>query len=117
ARAVRTPSRFDTDLFSTGTFAGGPNFTSEDLLALELGYRAQPATNFSFSISAFFNIYDDLRTVEASGPLVFPLTVKNGMRGNTYGFEAWGSYALADWWRLKAGVNAIRKELHLVSGS
>jgi iron complex outermembrane receptor protein len=117
ARAVRAPSRFDTDLFSTGTFAGGRNFTSEDVLALELGYRAQPVTDLSFSISTSFNIYDDLRTVEASGPAVFPLVVKNGMRGNTYGIEAWGSYALQDWWRLKAGVNAIRKELHIVAGS
>ena len=117
ARAVRTPSRFDTDLYATGTFAGGPDFTSEDLLALELGYRAQPAADLSFSISTYFNIYDDLRTVEASGPAVFPLVVKNGMRGNTYGVEAWGRYAPRDWLRLKAGVSALRKELHLVSGS
>jgi iron complex outermembrane receptor protein len=117
ARAVRTPSRFDTDLFSTGTFAGGPDFTSEDLLALELGYRVQPVANLSFSISTYFNIYDDLRTVEASGPAVFPLVVKNGMRGNTYGVEAWGSYSLLDSWRLKAGINAIRKELHIIPGS
>jgi iron complex outermembrane receptor protein len=117
ARAVRTSSRFDTDLYATGTFAGGPNFISEDLLALEAGYRAQPAADLSFSISTYFNIYDDLRTVEASGPAVVPLVVKNGMRGNTYGVEAWGRYAPRDWLRLKAGVSAIRKELHLVSGS
>lgn len=117
ARAVRTPSRFDTELFSPATLSGGPGFVSEDLLALELGYRAQPFADFSFSVSAYFNIYDDLRTLEASGPAVFPLVIKNGMRGNTYGVEAWGSYSLWEWWRLKAGVNAIRKELHLVSGS
>jgi iron complex outermembrane receptor protein len=117
ARAVRTPSRFDTELFATGTFAGGPNFTSEDLLALELGYRDQPVTDFSFSVSTYFNIYDDLRTVEASTPVVLPLVVKNGMRGNTYGVEAWGSYSIREWWRLKAGASALRKELHLVAGS
>jgi len=116
ARAVRTPSRFDTDLFAPG-FGGGPDFTSEDLLALEMGYRAQPAADLSFSISTYFNIYDDLRTVEASGPAVVPLVVKNGMRGNTYGVEAWGRYSPRDWLRFKAGVSAIRKELHLVSGS
>lgn len=117
ARAVRTPSRFDTELFATNSFAGGPDFISEDLLAFELGYRGQPLTDVSFSISAYFNIYEDLRTVEATTPTVFPLMVKNGMEGNTYGVEAWGTYAATDWWRLKAGVNAIRKELHLKPGS
>ena len=91
ARAVRTPSRFDTELFATNTFAGGAGFVSEDLLAFELGYRGQPLTDVSFSISAYFNIFEDLRTVEATTPTVFPLVVKNGMEGNTYGIEAWGT--------------------------
>lgn len=117
ARAVRTPSRFDTQLFAPGTLAGGPGFVSEDLLALELGYRAQPFTDFSFSISTYFNIYEDLRTLESSGPAAFPLVIKNGMRGNTYGVEAWASYSILDWWRLKAGINALGKELSLVPGS
>ncbi len=117
ARAVRTPSRFDTELFAPNTLSGGAGFVSEDLLAFELGYRAQPFENFSFSVSTYFNIYDDLRTLEATTPTVLPLVIKNGMRGNTYGVEAWGSYSIREWWRVKAGINAIRKELHLVSGS
>ncbi len=117
ARAVRTPSRFDTELFATTTFAGGAGFASEDLLAFELGYRGQPLSDVSVSVSAFFNIYDDLRTVEATTPTVFPLMVKNGMDGNTYGASAWGTYAATDWWRLKAGANVLRKELHLKPGS
>ncbi len=117
ARAVRTPSRFDTELFATTTFAGGAGFVSEDLLAFELGYRGQPLSDLSVSVSAYFNIYDDLRTVEATTPTVFPLMVKNGMDGNTYGAEAWATYAATDWWRLKAGANVLRKELHLKPGS
>lgn len=117
ARAVRTPSRFDTELFATGTFAGGAGFVSEDLLAFELGYRGQPLTDVSVSVSAYFNIYDDLRTVEATTPTIFPVMVKNGMEGNTYGAETWATYAAADWWRLKAGANVLRKELHLKPGS
>ena len=117
ARAVRTPSRFDTELFATTTFAGGAGFVSEDLLAFELGYRGQPLSDVSVSVSAFFNIYDDLRTVEATTPTVFPLMIKNGMDGNTYGAAAWGTYAATDWWRLKAGANVLRKELHLKPGS
>jgi iron complex outermembrane receptor protein len=117
SRAVRTPSRFDTDLFSAGVFAGGPDFTSEDLLAFEIGYRGRVLSDLTISVSTYFNIYEDLRTVEASSAVVFPLVVRNGMRGNVYGMEAWGTYALADWWRVKAGVNAMRKELHIVPGS
>ena len=117
SRAVRTPSRFDTELFATGTFAGGAGLASEDLLAFELGYRGQPLSDLSVSVSAYFNIYDDLRTVEATTSTVFPLMVRNGMDGNTYGVEAWGTYAVNDWWRLKAGANALRKELHLKPGS
>lgn len=40
SRAVRTPSRFDRDLYSTGILAVGPAFQSETLIAYEAGYRA-----------------------------------------------------------------------------
>jgi iron complex outermembrane receptor protein len=96
---------------------GGPDFQSEDLLAYEIGYRGQPLPNLSLSISTYFNVYDNLRTIEASGPLVFPLLIENGMRGHTYGIEAWATYALTDWWHLNAGANGLREELSLVPGS
>jgi iron complex outermembrane receptor protein len=117
SRAARTPSRFDTDLFVTGTFAGGPNFISENLTAYELGYRGQPSSVMSFSISAFYNVYDHLRTVEASTPAIFPLVVLNNMKGETYGVELWGNYALASWWRLSAGLSTLHKDLRLEAGS
>ena len=117
SRAVRTPSRFDRDLSVPGQLAGGPDFVSETLTAYELGYRAQPTERFWFSASAYFNEYDDLRTLEASGPGVFPLVIRNGMHGQTYGFETWGAYALADWWRLNAGLSLLHKDLKLDAGS
>ena len=49
--------------------------------------------------------------------MVFPLQIKNGMRGETYGLEAWGAYALADWWRVNAGLSLLHKNLSLDSGS
>ena len=45
------------------------------------------------SVSAYYNVYDELRTVEARAPVVFPLVVKNGMEGETFGIELWGTYA------------------------
>ena len=117
SRAVRRPTRFDKELFTPGIFAGGPDFDSEDLLAYQLGYRGQPFDNLSFSVSAFYNVYDNLRTVEASTSVTFPLIVLNGMEGNTYGVEAWGTLDATDWWRLSAGVNYISKNLSIKPGS
>src|SRR5262249_16615468 len=114
SRAVRTPSRFDRDLINPGVLAGGPDFDSEDLVAYEVGYRTQPTISSSLSISVFYNVYDDLRTVEASTPAIFPLVVRNNMKGETFGIEAWGSYALAEWWRINAGLSTLHKDLRLL---
>ncbi|HYI07605.1 MAG TPA: TonB-dependent receptor [Thermoanaerobaculia bacterium] len=117
ARAVRTPSRFDTDLINPGILAGGPDFESEELVAYEAGYRGLLSPAFSLSVSAFYNSYDHLRTVEGSGPAVFPLVVRNNMRGDTQGVETWADFAVRDWWRLSGGFSALRKNLRLAPGS
>ncbi|MFT3728886.1 MAG: TonB-dependent receptor [Terricaulis sp.] len=118
SRAVRTPSRFDRDLFAPGVLDGGPNFESESLIAYELGYRAQPNDRFWYSISTYYNVYDDLRTLEAESPPAFvPLQIRNGMHGNTYGLEAWGSFAVTDFWRVNAGLSFLQKDLALDPGS
>lgn len=117
SRAVRTPSRFDSELISTGVLAGGPDFVSETLIAYELGYRAQVSERLWVSASGYFNVYDDLRTLEATNPAVYPLEIRNGMSGDTYGIEAWGSYSLTDWWRLNAGLNWQQKDLQIDPGS
>jgi len=117
SRAVRTPSRFDTELINTGVLNGGPDFVSENVVAYELGYRAQTNERFWFSVSTYYNVYDDLRTLEATTLFVFPLEIRNGMSGETYGIEAWGSYSLADWWRVNAGLNWQNKDLQIDPGS
>jgi iron complex outermembrane receptor protein len=117
ARAVRTPSRFDTDLVNPGVLAGGPDFRSEELIAYEAGYRGLLSPSFSLSVSAFYNSYDHLRTVEGSGPAVFPLVVLNNMQGDTQGVEAWGTLAVREWWRLSGGFSALRKNLRLAAGN
>jgi iron complex outermembrane receptor protein len=104
-------------LINPGVLAGGPDFDSEDLVAYEAGYRTQPTMSSSLSISVFYNVYDDLRTVEASTPVIFPLVVRNNMKGETFGIEVWGSYALSDWWRVNAGLSTLHKDLRLVPGN
>jgi iron complex outermembrane receptor protein len=117
SRAVRTPSRIDRELYSPPLLTGAPGFVSEKLTAYEIGVRMQPLARLSFSISGFYNRYDDLRSLELSGRGTLPLLPKNGMKGNSYGVEIWGSYALTGWWRASAGVNTLHKNLRLKAGS
>ncbi len=115
SRVVRTPSRLDRDLFAPGQapflLAGGPNFKSEKLIAYEIGYRAQPTPRASLSISTFYNVYDDLRSIEPGPGGALPFTLTNKMEGYTYGVETWGSYRVLDWWRLSAGYNYLKEKL------
>lgn len=118
ARAVRTPSRIDREFFAPGSapfvIAGGPDFQSEKLTAYEIGYRVEPSPQASLSISTFYNVYDQLRSLEPTGG---GLVVGNMMEGNTYGVETWGSYGISEWWQLKAGYTYFKKDLHLKPGS
>jgi iron complex outermembrane recepter protein len=118
SRAVRTPSRVDRDLFAPGNppftvFAGGRDFQSEKLTALEAGWRAQPSPRLSYSVTAYHHKYDDLRSIEG----ILPSTIANMMEGSTRGVEAWGTWQAADWWRLSAGLNTLHKSLRFKPGS
>lgn len=119
SRAVRAPSRIDRDLFEVVgpvTIIRGGDFQPEKLIAYELGYRAQPFPRAAISISTFYNVYTDLRSVETS-PNIYPIMFNNDMAGHTYGAEVWGSYRLADWWHLTAGANWLHESLHLEPGA
>ncbi len=112
SRAVRAPSRIDRDLFFPAIgLAGGPDFVSEVVKVFEVGYRAQPAPQATYSISVFHNIYDRLRSVEPApgGGVV----LGNKMEGTGDGLEAWGSYQAARIWRLSAGAFFLRQRLRL----
>jgi iron complex outermembrane receptor protein len=115
SRAVRTPSRIDRDLEAPGILAPSPDFQSEKLIAYELGYRGQIASNFNLSVSMFYNDYDDIRSDGLTNG-GFPIVLENGIAGNTYGVEAWGKYRAFDWWRLAAGFNTLHKDFHLKPG-
>ena len=120
SRAVRAPSRLDRDLFvDIGPFAviKGGDFQPEKLIAYELGYRAEPLSNASLSISTFYNVYNDLRSAEFSPGGNLPIVFLNRMLGDTYGVEFWGNYRINSWWSLAAGANWLHKNLRYESGS
>jgi len=120
SRAVRAPSRLDRDLYEVLgpiVYIRGGDFQDERLTAYELGYRSQPSTKSSVSVSAFYNVYHDLRSAEYSPGPALPAMFANRMSGNTYGLEAWGNYQMSEWWRISAGGNWLHENLHFDPGS
>jgi iron complex outermembrane receptor protein len=120
SRAVRAPTPFDRDAQLGGSppiLVGGEDFQPEKLTAYELGTRIQPLPELSFSISTFYNDYDQLRSVEYSPVTLLPLYWGNMMYGNSYGVETWGTYRVTDWWRLSAGLNVQHENFKFRSGS
>ena len=117
SRAVRSPTPFDTDVvekLGAVTFlTGNPNFLPEQVTAYEAGYRGQFSSVVSFSVSLFENVYDDLKSIEPTIPTILPLYWGNGLEGDIYGLEAWGSYQALDWWRLSAGFNIQHENLEV----
>jgi len=122
SRAVRTPSRYDRDLFEPspayGTFLGTSNstFQSETLIAYELGYRAEFNKKVSGSLSVFYNDYNNLRSLGLTGGTSLPLIFQNNNEGDTYGFELSGDYQMLDWWRLHGGYDFLEETIHAKPG-
>lgn len=88
SRTVRGPSRLNADAFIPGrapyVLRGGPAIRSEDAKVVKLGYRSQPTAQLSYSVTAFFNEYDHLRTQEVhpSGTFVmFGILMQGRARG------------------------------------
>lgn len=120
SRAVRAPTLWDRDLNELAgslTVLSGGDFQAEKLIAYEAGYRAQPFASLSFSLSTFYNVYDDLRSVEFSPGPALPLVYGNMMQGHTYGAEFWGRWRAADWWLISAGFNVLQEDLRFKPGS
>jgi iron complex outermembrane recepter protein len=150
SRAVRTPSRLEHDgtsiLGGISEFSpvpGDPRFDyaifpmlvgvdtmpSEELLAYEIGYRAQTTDRFSWDIAVFLNQYENLLNgiIGTTYPFVNEFGRINGitpiytgpgggMRGQTYGFELFGQYAVSDRWRLSGYYSLIQAALHDLPG-
>ena len=119
SRAVRTPDRIEREQQAPNFLVPSNDFMSETLWAYELGYRAQPTSQLSLSIQAFFNQYNELRVEEHTrsyGYLVLPLRIRNGAEGETYGLEAWGAYSPRPGWRLRAGVSTLHKTFRVKPG-
>ncbi|MEP6645543.1 MAG: response regulator [Saprospiraceae bacterium] len=112
SRAVRIPSRFDVDLTSF-SLAKHPEFTSEKVVACELGYRIRPAEKLNFSVAGFFNQYLDLRSINTTGDPVGPFYFGNDLKAKTFGIEISGNALISNWWRLRGGWTYLHKDFYV----
>lgn len=120
SRAVRSPTPFDVDVVELGGGAvllnGDKNFRTEKLTAFEAGLRGQIGKIATFSIGGFYNIYDDLRSIEPA-PTFFPLRWDNLINARTWGFDASAAIQPTPWWRLTAGYNVLRERVDFDPGA
>ncbi|WP_293366074.1 TonB-dependent receptor [Phenylobacterium sp.] len=123
SKAVRSPTPFDRDVVEKITPTAAPqligdaSFQQEKLTAYEAGARFHPTSVASFSISTFYNDYDQLRTIELSPGPALPLLWGNGLEGTTYGLEAWGEVRVQSWWRMSGGFSTLHEDLRFKPGA
>jgi len=121
SRAVRVPTRFDTDLRfrlpgTSNLFLTGSNdFKSEKVIAYEAGYRRLFSDRLSFDIATYVNQYDDLRTQEVAAGR--PITLGNGMNALSRGIESTASAQLAPRWQMHVSHAYSWKEFTFDPGS
>ena len=92
SRAVRRPTRFEDDLIiptATGAtlLQGSDDFEAESLVAVEGGYRVQPARFLSLDLAAFRHRIDKLRSQDAPLSGGIPITIGNSLVGHVHGIE------------------------------
>jgi iron complex outermembrane recepter protein len=137
-RAVRTPSRVETD-YTTFSLAGTspiptfvrllPNqgFIPETLVAYEVGYRARPKQRVYVTASAFYNDLQNTLSTELLPPfiettpapphLILPVDFANGLHGNSEGIEITGETRPAPWLRLTSNYSYVFVSMSKNAGS
>ena len=145
SRAVRTPSH--AELGAIGESAAFPPFSpenpgpvpavisfvgsggqeSEKLITFEMGYRNQVTPEISLDITAFYSIYDDLRSGELGQPTFrlvnglpqtfVPLFAGNGLEGDSIGLEFAGSWKVQNNWRVQTTYSYFDLDVELKPGS
>jgi iron complex outermembrane recepter protein len=140
SRAVRTPSRADTNALANLNSFPGPggvpvvvryignsSFLDETLIAYEAGYRATFSGKLSLDLAWYLNDYDHLQTTEPGtvffeatplpAHLVEPLNNGNLMHGTTQGIEATAKWQLSRRWAVSPGYALEQIQMRTYAGS
>ena len=125
SRAMRTPSRVDSDIRAVAQVtdnpvptrievAGSDTLESEALIAYEAGYRLVPHARLSLDITAFYHDYDRVRSFGPGAPqldgstTVVTFTVGNAARAESYGGTATATIRLSPQWRMRASYTYLK---------
>jgi iron complex outermembrane receptor protein len=133
ARAMRTPSWSEqAGRFSGFALVPGPlplvfgsrgnhSLKAEELVAYELGYRAQPRADLFFDLALFYNVYDRLTNLDPPGPAdCVPRVLSgnafieclpvfdNGVKGESYGMELTADWRPTRDWRWRLGYTLMK---------
>ncbi len=137
--AARTPSIADISVrftqqalpgpgLSTLVIAfGNPQQKNEELLAIEAGWRTELAKTVSLDVTAFYNRYRRLRSVEPATPfletvpppphVVAPVIFGNQLYGETHGAEAAVDWRVSSRWKIRAGYAFLAMHMHQSASS
>lgn len=130
SRAVRTPSRIETDarltagMVSNGSSEpvpvflwGNEEYDSEDVLAYELGYRIVPTKQLSIDIAVFYNEYENLRTATPLGTIsTSKIQFENKSSGSSLGFEIAADWKPVFWLSFQLGYTWLELNLDANDG-
>jgi iron complex outermembrane receptor protein len=127
SRAVRTPARGEHDvslavippspLTPPLTIFGSDAFASENLLAYEIGFRRAIKDKATLDVTAFYNRYDDLRTIDIFSMAPLEASFDNNMEGDTQGIEVDVHWQTRPWLAVNANYTWLEVDLDLVNGS
>lgn len=123
SRAVRLPTRLDTDLKLTNPISGGvtltgrADFDAERVIAYEAGYRAELSPRASVDVATFSNVYDRLRSQEFPTLAGEPVTLSNMMNGKSWGADVSATMLVMPQWRVHTSYSYLRVTTSFDPGS
>jgi iron complex outermembrane receptor protein len=118
SRAVRLPTRFDTDLrIASLPLEGSEAFDAEEVIAYEAGYRVVAHPRLSIDAAVFANRYDDLRSQEQPVTPGGPIVLGNMLNAVTSGVEVTARLQVLDGWRIHGSYAFLDKNLTFDPGS
>ena len=132
---MRTPSRIENNfnfsfLYQSPIYLrliGDGDFNPENMVGYEAGWRGHVSKTVLIGLSAYYNDYDDLLSVENRAPfvettptpvhLVLPLYLRNGIEGYTKGIEVGGFWQPSKVWELRGSYSYLHLVVHDAPGS
>jgi iron complex outermembrane receptor protein len=126
SRAVRTPSRVDSDIRIVAQVFDAPPVTqvvlrgsdtlrAEELVAYEAGYRIVPHERLSLDITGFYHEYHQLRSFtplppeSSGGATTVPFIVTNDAHAQTVGGTASATVRVSSWWRVRGSYTYVNE--------